>query len=363
MCFPLHYLCRMQVDYLIIGQGVCGTFLSHYLLKEGKSVRVIDDCRPSSPSRVAAGIINPVTGRRLITAWMIDDILPYAWESYQEMGHLLNIQAISQRNIIDFFPDPFIQDSFIKKIESGDQYVHAYPDQNRFNSHFRFDFGCGEIRPVYTAHLENLLPAWQHYLQQAGLLINETFDQAHLQLTHDGIIYKDWQAQKIIFCDGSSSFTNPYFSELPFSTNKGEALVIATDHLPADHIYKKSMLLVPLAAPGLFWLGASYVWNFEDAGPTAAFREKTEQFLRDWLKHPFTVVEHRAGIRPATLERRPFVGLHPVHTQVGILNGMGTKGCSLGPFFARQLTDYLVYNSPITAAADVRRFNRILSKG
>ena len=54
----------MNVDYLIIGQGISGTWLSYYLLKEDKSFVVIDNGFKDSPSRMAAGIINPVTGRR-----------------------------------------------------------------------------------------------------------------------------------------------------------------------------------------------------------------------------------------------------------------------------------------------------------
>jgi len=67
-------------------------------------------------------------------------------------------------------------------------------------------------------------------------------------------------------------------------------------------------------------------------------------------------------LRPATLERRPFVGLHPLYPNVGILNGMGTKGCSLAPFFAKQLTGLLVSNTAIEPDADIKRFSRILSK-
>ena len=126
-----------------------------------------------------------------------------------------------------------------------------------------------------------------------------------------------------------------------------------------------SPALIPkmlMAEKNLFWVGASYVWDFDDANATDAFRQNTEQVLRQWLKIPFTIVEHRSGLRPATLERRPFVGMHPVHPSLGILNGMGTKGCSLAPFFARQLTDHLLYEEPIAKDADVSRFKKILSK-
>ncbi len=121
-------------------------------------------------------------------------------------------------------------------------------------------------------------------------------------------------------------------------------------------------MLTPLAAPGLWWVGSNYAWEFDNANPTKEFREKTEQFLKEWLKMPFRINDHLSGIRPATLERRPFVGLHSLHTNIGILNGMGTKGCSLTPFFSRQLVDKLLYGTPINAEADVSRFQKILSR-
>ncbi|HMC99901.1 MAG TPA: FAD-dependent oxidoreductase, partial [Ferruginibacter sp.] len=110
------------------------------------------------------------------------------------------------------------------------------------------------------------------------------------------------------------------------------------------------------------WVGSSYNWEFDNAYPSSAFRDTTEAALKEWLKIPFKIVDHYAGIRPATLERRPFVGLHPHQPNIGILNGMGTKGCSLAPFFAKQLVDHLLHNQPITPEASVSRFQRILSK-
>jgi glycine/D-amino acid oxidase-like deaminating enzyme len=66
-------------------------------------------------------------------------------------------------------------------------------------------------------------------------------------------------------------------------------------------------------------------------------------------------------VRPATLERRPFVGFHPLHPNIGILNGMGTKGASLAPFFAHQLVQHLVDGFPLMNEININRFNRILS--
>ena len=352
----------MQIDFLVIGQGISGTFLSYYLKKESKSFLIIDNNYSNSSSKIAAGIINPVTGRRLVTVWRVDEILPFAWKAYQEIGHDLGITAISQKTIIDFFPNPFMRESFLQKIETGDKYVHAYPEQNHFNNFFNYDLGCGEIRPVYIAHLETLLPAWRQQLQKENNLLEENFEINQLKVEADKIQYKNITANKIIFCDGTSCFENPFFKQLPFAPNKGEALVARIPGLPDNHIYKKGMMIVPMAEKDLFWIGASYVWDFDNADPTNTFRENAEQFLKQSLKIPFEIVEHRSGLRPATLERRPFVGFHPTYTNVGILNGMGTKGCSLAPFFAKQLTDYLLYEEPIAKDADVRRFSKVLTR-
>jgi glycine/D-amino acid oxidase-like deaminating enzyme len=352
----------MQVDYLIIGQGISGTWLSYFLQKAGKSFLVIDNNSKNAPSRIAAGIINPVTGRRHVEVWMAEELLPFAWDAYSRLGNELNITAISQKNILDFFPSPQMRLSFQQRVEEKGQYVYPFNSEEPFREHFHFEFGCGEIRPVYTAHLETILPAWRKQLKEKGLLLESTFDSSCLQVTPEKIYYNDISASAIIFCDGSSGAGNPYFGLLPFAPNKGEVLLAAIPDLANDRIYKKGMMLVPMTEPGLWWIGSSYAWEFDNPAPTTTFREKTEALLREWLKIPFTITDHLSGIRPATLERRPFVGVHPLYPNVGLLNGMGTKGCSLAPYFAKQLADQLCYGKSISPEAELKRFSGILQR-
>lgn len=356
------YFCNMRVDYLIIGQGISGTFLSYYLYKENKSFIVIDNNNKNSPSRIASGIINPVTGRRMVTVWMAEEVIPFAWNAYRQIGHELNIEAIAHKNILDFFPNPFMRESFLKRVEEGNEYIHPYPEQNHFNPYFNYEFGCGEIRPVYIVNNDVLLPAWRNTLKENEQLLEEDFDISALKIHPDKTAYKKIIANKIIFCDGAAGIENPYFKQLPFAPNKGEALIVEIPGLPDHNVYKKSMTLVPLAEKDIFWIGSSYQWDFDNTEPTEAFRKNTEQVLKEWLKIPFKILEHRSGIRPATLERRPFAGMHPLYPNAGILNGMGTKGYSLAPFFAKQLTDHLLYNSSISPEAGIDRFKRILSQ-
>ena len=352
----------MQVENLIIGQGICGTFLSYYLQKENQSFHVIDNDDSTSPSRIAAGIINPVTGRRMVKVWMAETLLPFAAKAYSDIGHDLAITAISQKNLVDFFPNPHQREVFLERIRENDPYLHSYPEQNQFNPYFKYELGCGEIRQCYTAHLETLLPAWRQQLIANNQLNEEKLDITELNFSDTEVRYREIRAKRIIFCDGLNSFQNPFFKELPFAPNKGESLIVEITSLPDTHIYKKGFMLSPLAIPGLFWLGSNYQWKFTNGDPSKEFYEQAERHLKVWLKLPFKILDHKAALRPATIERRPFVGVHPHRKNIAILNGMGTKGCSLAPYFARELVDHLVHEKPLTPEADIRRFSKILAR-
>jgi len=350
----------MQVDYLIIGQGLCGTWLSWFLAKENKSFIVIDQNEPTTPSKVSAGIINPVTGRRMVKVWMAEQVLSFARHAYNEIGSFLGLTAISQKNIIDFFPNAQRRLVFLDRIDEGDEYLSSFSEQNKFNSLFHYDLGCGEIRHSYIAHLEILLSAWQQQLRDNNQFLEENFEVEKLVIKQDLIVYKQIEAEKIIFCNGLKSLETVFFEHLPFAPNKGEALIVEIPELPQDHIYKKGFLLAPLHERNIFWMGSNYQWSFPHPHPSKEFYDQAEYHLKMWLKIPFKILEHKAALRPATLERRPFVGLHPHQKEVGILNGMGTKGCTLAPFFANQLVQHILRKTAIEPSANVSRFQKIL---
>lgn len=418
---------RQQIDILIIGQGICGTFLSLELERAGIPHLVLDDKRPLSASRAAAGLINPVTGRRIVTTWMIDELLSFALEAYGRLPDLLGSSFFGTAAVVDFFPTPQMRLAFLQRHEEDASYLRMPSDEHAWDKVFRSDFGFGMVSPCYLVDLPGLLDAARRRMVEKGILREERFQREELVLVSgDMVLYKDLEARKIIFCDGIEGASDPWFSRLPFAPNKGEALVVSIDGLaewigsqaqliagfdasgsglnatgpgldasgsglnatspgldasspgldatgpgfggpgpeiatPQKLVFKRGITLAPWR-DGTWWVGSSYEWSFGHGEPTDAFRHRTETLLREWLRLPFRTLQHLASVRPATLERRPFVGLHPLYPAVGILNGMGTKGCSLAPFFAHQLVKHITESAPILAEADVRRFTKILSR-
>lgn len=353
-------ICCMKVDYLIVGQGLSGSFLSRYLLEAGSSILVIDEERPNTASRIASGIINPITGRRLVKTWEIDRFIPFAREAYSSWEPQIGKELIKATSILDFPVTPQMHLSFQER--ANEEPMLGYPDTpEHWRPLFNYPFPPGEIKPAYLIDIHALLDSWRNILQDRQMIREEHFDYAALKLSASGIQYRDITAEKIIFCDGASGGRIPLFSGLPFVANKGEVIWASIPALPADHIYKIGLSLVPWEAD-VFWVGSTYEWDFEHEQPTDAFRDRVTTLLQQWLKVPFTLLEHKASLRPANLERRPFVGVHPAYPAVGILNGMGTKGCSLAPWFARELADHLLFGHPIHPQADVQRFAKILSR-
>jgi glycine/D-amino acid oxidase-like deaminating enzyme len=349
----------MQTDYLIIGQGIAGTLLSRCLLKERKTVLVIDEGNHFSASKACGGIINPVTGKRLVQSWMIERLLPYALEIYRAMEEELNTPLVKECDILEFHATQHLRSVFEDKLTEKSNYLHALREEVSWGQYFRFNYGIGVISPCLVVDSLAMINGWRDQLKN-GRLLEEKFCVEELVVEKDHVLYKNIKAKKIIFCDGAAGEHNPYFKMLPWSKDKGEALIASIPGLPENHIYKQGLSIVP-KGKGIFWIGATHDWKYTDQSPTPAYREKVQEQLDYWLCLPYVILDHIVALRPANLDRKPFAGLHPLYPSVGILNGMGGKGCSFGPWAATGLARHLVYGDPLLPDTDVKRFSATLS--
>lgn len=353
----------MTVDYIIIGQGICGTWLGYYLLKENKSLIVFDNNHLQSASNAAGGLINPVTGRRVVTTWMAEALLPFAWKEYNALGETLNMQCINQKNVLVFPSATDLQQAFIERIKQQNSFIHP-PSVARETLHatFNFPFDVFEINPCYVIKMQPLLQSFRVHLKEKNILKEAVFNEDELIVNKDCIQYKDIKAAKIIYADGMHASQSMYWKNLPFVQNKGQALVVNIEGLNTSCIYKFGHLtLIPLKE-NIWWVGSSNELEFATTSPTEDFKTRTMASLKSILKKDFSVIDHWSALRPATVERRPFAGFHPQYKNIGILNGMGSKGCSLAPWFAKQLVQNMLYDEPLDPLADVSRFAKVLAR-
>jgi glycine/D-amino acid oxidase-like deaminating enzyme len=103
-------------------------------------------------------------------------------------------------------------------------------------------------------------------------------------------------------------------------------------------------------------VGATCNWSDKSNLPTENGREELTKKLSQFVKVPFEVVNHRAGVRPTTADRRPLVGSHSQYKNMFILNGLGTRGVMIAPFVANALFECIENGQHLSSEININRF-------
>jgi len=346
-----------MIDYLIIGSGIAGIAFAETCLQNNKSFFVLDDHSQNS-SKVAGGLYNPVILKRfskLENAQAQLILLDSFYGSIEErikskinfrLPILRKFFSIEEQNNWFIASDkiglsPFLSTTILYKQYEGIDAPHGY----------------GEV--LQTGYLDTalLLDKFQTYLKENDLFRQETFDYELLKVDAEFIQYKDIKARHIIFAEGFGMHSNPYFKHLPLDGTKGELFIIKAPELNLDVIVNTSVFILPLGND-LFKVGATYNWVDKTDLPTEEGKQELISRIKEILSCDFEIIDHFAGVRPTVKDRRPLVGTHPDHTNIHILNGLGTRGVMLGPSMAQVLYENIENGKPLDMSCDIKRFNK-----
>jgi glycine oxidase len=344
----------MEIDFLLVGQGLAGTALAYRLEQQGQRVMLIDQPAANTSSRVAAGLYNPVTGRKMVKSWMAEILFPEIEPFYSELEQACGRRFLTRKNIYR----PFLS------IEEQNEWMghSSDPSIGMFIQSIFTESQYPEIRDPYGGVLLQM-SGWlniNEYLDGMAVyfgdrLRQEHFDESRLVKTAEGWSYGDILARNIVFCNGLGALKSRFFSYLPFAPVKGEILEVAQAFDP-DFIPNRGVFRVPLG-DGVFRVGSTYTWHDLETGPTETAKDEILAKLMELIRVPVkSVTSHKVGIRPATRDRKPFLGKHPVEDSVYIFNGFGAKGVSLIPYFSKVMTGFLTKSTPINAAVDIARY-------
>ena len=350
------------VDYLIIGQGIAGSVLADHLLKKNKKIQVLNQYSEHSSSMVAAGIINPITGRKMIKTWYADKLFSYLFEYYLGLEKELKTSFCYIKSIYR----PFISAEEYNECmgKSADKYydnfIYGIESNNEKYPLLKSKHGGISIKKSGYLDIPTFLKAFQSKLVSMDAYSEEEFEETKLKLEKDTVIYDERiKAKKIIFCTGVKSMNSTYFSWLPFRPVKGEVLEIES-HYKHDVIFNRGVFTLPIDK-NLIKVGATYNWKEVNNEISEEAKQILEEKLQELMDIQYTISKQYAGIRPATKDRHPFVGLHPNFSQVGIFNGLGAKGVSLAPYFAKEFVDALEGKGTVDKMVSIERYYSLLS--
>ena len=344
----------MQIDALIIGQGLAGSLLAWELLRRHYRVLVVDKGEENA-SQVAAGLINPITGRRLLKSPDIEILMPAAKHCYRQLATEFQQPFFVELPMLRILQNPAEQHLALQRLQQTDYqaYINAWlPEAAGCRAEF------GVLQQTQTGYLRTrlLLSCLRDFFaakaayRQAGMDYDEITFKPCLR-------WRDIQPRHIVFCEGHQALSNPWFGRLPFQLAKGEILSCETDAIGPKQILNYGRWLIPLTA-GRFKTGATFdphTINTETHKHTTSVLLNALDAVYPGLQ-PLNIYEHKAGIRPTTLDKQPFVGSHPQHAKLHIFNGFGAKGSLSIPWFAQSMANFLELQHPLPAIADIRRY-------
>ncbi len=306
---------------------------------------VVDREEVSTSSKVAAGLINPITGRYLSKSWRVDETLPVAWQFYRGLERQTGTRFLHEMPVVRLFKSDDEVSRWEKRHANPAYQAYFHADPTPWFESEAVECSRGGFATKHSGFLdvETFLTASRKAFVNAGCYLA-------------GNSWSDIAAGVTVYCQGHEAQGNPLFDWVPFKSAKGEilSLVIDAPDLPRDRIYNRGVWLLP-SADGKFRSGSTYAWAPLDCIPTSAARESIESRLREWLRIPFEVVDQRAAVRPIVNASKVLMGRHPAHDELAFFNGLGSKGVSNAPFFAAQLADHLCGKGLIDPEVDLRR--------
>lgn len=344
---------QTKVDYIIVGQGIAGSWLSNELIKRDKKVIVINYETEKTASIKAAGLYNPITGRKMVKTWMAEELFANLETDYGVLEKQISatflhsipiyrsFQNIESKNDWDGKQSDLTSDIFIRELKSKS---------------LGFPFLNDPIGGILINHsgyvdLPELIKAYRYFLVNKKVYKSEFFDHSQIEFQDEKVFYKEWEASKIIFCEGATK-ENPFWEHLPFKLVRGELIDIKTD-VEFPYIFNQGVFMIPKG--NLITVGSTYDHSVLSYEPQQSGIDNLKDRLGKVFTQKYEVVDARAGIRPATYDRKPFIGFHHERKTLAIFNGFGTKGVSLTPYFAKHFADVLENKCEIDKEVDVKR--------
>ncbi len=343
-------------DVLVVGQGVAGSVLAWTLDQLGCTVLLADAPELPAASRVAAGIVNPLTGRKLVRTWRADELFPFLHQFYTQAEAQLNARFFYPLDIYRPYRDEAEKQAYLTYTADPDvaQYVRTGADDAGYTPFIHNEFGGLTVTQSGWVNIPDFTRAVRNYFRQKGRFFEQRITPEMIRFDGDSAEWNGYRFRNVIFAEGPYSALNSLFGWLPYNPVKGQILTAEVDHYPIRAIVNQGVFILPIDAHTVK-IGATYTWHDLDWQTSDDGRLFLQNKVRDLLKIPYRIVGQQAGIRPATKDRRPFVGWHPAVSAAGIFSGMGAKGVSLAPYLARQLAGNLLTGEELDPEVNISR--------
>lgn len=329
------------MNILIIGQGIAGSCLAWELKRRGAEFTVADRPVAETASRVAAGLLNPLTGRAFRPGWRQEECLAAAEAFYPETERELGGSWWQKTPIF-------------REVETEDQFEIWQERQTAPES-------CAYAGPLFHGRntgkaagkppIREVPPCctWKTWslpcgvFMEQGRFVEADVSPADIRPDANGLFH--WNGRTfshIVWCTGWEAGLHPDMSPLKGRPSKGTILDLDLKELDwhAGILHFGHWLV----HNGSFWrFGATYAWAWDAPGIPEA--PAVQELMLDLVKRysgNMDVIRARAAVRPIIRRSQPVAGPIPGLDGQFVFSGLGSKGVTTSPWSAAQLAGHLV---------------------
>ncbi len=215
-----------ETEVLVVGQGLAGTCLAWRLEEIGVRVAIIDEGKPNSSSLVAAGLVTPISGRRLTTDDRYEALWTTAIDFYRRIESITSKDFFSERPAVRYFQNEAEEQDYEQRRESYGPFVKTR----------RVSAGGFEMWPAGRLNTTAFLAASRNHFQATNRFFSIRLDLPDdLEITESSVIVRrlELKAAVVVFCQGAQGKGhNPWFPEIPDTPVRGDILDVKIPDTP-----------------------------------------------------------------------------------------------------------------------------------
>lgn len=343
-----------QQNILIIGAGLSGTCLAHYLLNKGHSIQLIDRGENHSTA-IAAGMVNPMVFRRMNKSWRLDEFAKESKSYYLELEQKLHQKLFHPLIIRRMLSSDQERNYWLErqKLPEYQDYLMAITAADEDYSAAENPFGSGRVNNAFWVDARAYYQHNLSYFQDRQMLKKAPFDRQLFdeeKRSYEGVSY-----DKVVFCVGYEQMSTPFFANLPIQQTKGQTLRIRSNEIPENESLNRKCFVLPLGNQ-VFRVGATYEWDNPSLSPSEEAKQELVEHLKVLGDFSYEILDQQVGVRPTVLDRRPILGEHHQFKNIFLFNGLGTKGYLMAPTLARELSEHMLEGKPLDQEISIERF-------
>jgi glycine/D-amino acid oxidase-like deaminating enzyme len=344
----------MSAKILLVGQGLAGSVLALQAEEAGFDVHIADDDRPIRASQWAGGVVNPVSFKRLTLSWKIDELLPVMHQF---------LTAVETKFQLKFYT-PLTFHRVFASIEEQNQWdVISEGPKGKYYSSKRIEslnaavdapYGIGEVLHSGWLNVPHFLSVVRSYFKSIQKFHQQTIAEKDLLRTDKTWLWNEIEFDFVVVCSGISLNEWPSLSPISVIPNKGETVTLNLPEAHWNEMIHFGNFLLPLEMNN-YKLGATFDWSPTNEFPTETAKEELLKAFQSHINTPFQVVQHSAGLRPTTKDRRPILGCVE-ENGIHFFGGLGAKGVLLAPYFSNMLITNLLHGTPLHQEVNAKRY-------